>query len=310
MNKILFVFFILFSFSTIPSITWALPECTSSGYYHNCFGTYIWDNGDKYVGEWKDDKQHGQGTLTYADGNKYVGEYKDHKRHGQGTFTFADGRKEIGSWENDLLNGYATRYNDVGTILQEGIFKDDVFQYAQKKESGDFNRGLTAYNKGDYATALKEWKILAEQGHPRAQYNLGQMYRRGDGVPQDYKEAVRWYKLAADQGHAKALYNLGLMYDEGEGVPEDDKEAVRWYKLAAEQGQAKAQYNLGLMYALGKGVPQDRVYAHMWWNIAALTGDDSAKKNKKIVEKKMTSSQIEEAQRLARECVKKNYKGC
>jgi len=64
------------------------------------------------------------------------------------------------------------------------------------------------------------------------------------------------------------------------------------------------------MYALGEGVPQDKVYAHMWWNIAASTGDDSAKKNKKIVEKKMTSSQIEEAQRLARECVKKNYKGC
>ena len=140
--------------------------------------------------------------------------------------------------------------------------------------SADYNKGLTAAQNGDFATALKEWKPLAEEGDAVAQYYLGQMYRRGEGVPEDYKEAVRWYKLAA------------------------------------EQGQAKAQYNLGLMYALGEGVPQDRVYAHMWWNIAALTGDDSAKKNKKIVEKKMTSSQIEEAQRLARECVKKNYKGC
>ena len=82
------------------------------------------------------------------------------------------------------------------------------------------------------------------------------------------------------------------------------------WKLSAEQGYAKAQYNLGLMYALGEGVNQDKVYAHMWWNITPSTGDDSAKKNKKIVEKEMTSSQIAEAQRLARECVKKKYKGC
>ena len=176
--------------------------------------------------------------------------------------------------------------------------------------SADFNKGLTAAQSGDFATALKEWKPLAGQGDADAQTNLGLMYQNGWGVPQDDKEAVYWYKLAAEQGDAKAQYNLGVMYDVGEGVPQDDKEAVRWYTLAAEQEHAKAQYNLGVMYALGEGVIKDYVYAHMWGNIASMNENDKGETLRGYVAEKMTSSQIEEAQRLARECVKKNYKGC
>ena len=62
--------------------------------------------------------------------------------------------------------------------------------------------------------------------------------------------------------------------------------------------------------AKGDGVIEDFVYAHMWLNIAASNGADNAKEGLKIIVKVMTSSKIEEAQRLARECVKKNYKGC
>jgi TPR repeat protein len=90
------------------------------------------------------------------------------------------------------------------------------------------------------------------------------------------------------------------MYDEGHGVPQDYKEAVKWYRLAAEQGDAFAQYNLGAMYAEGLGVLQDYVLAHMWWNIAGSNGYEDAVKERNIVEKKMTPSQIEEAQRLTR----------
>ena len=102
----------------------------------------------------------------------------------------------------------------------------------------DYQKGLAAFNGGDYATALKEWKPLAEKGDMYAQSNLGLMYYNGDGVPQDYREAVKWYRLAAEQGDAKAQYNLGLMYENGYGVPQDYKEAVKWYRLAAEQGNA------------------------------------------------------------------------
>ena len=76
---------------------------------------------------------------------------------------------------------------------------------------------------------LDDWLPLAKQGIAEAQYNLGLMYSRGEGVPRDDKEAMRWYRLSAEQGFAESQTNLGLMYGKGQGVPRDDKEAMRWY---------------------------------------------------------------------------------
>ena len=84
----------------------SLPPCESSdsSTWNNCFGIAISpDGGIKYVGEWKDGKWHGQGTLTYADGAKYVGGFKDRQPHGQGTFTFSDGTVQRGMWRNGEL---------------------------------------------------------------------------------------------------------------------------------------------------------------------------------------------------------------
>ena len=100
------------------------------------------------------------------------------------------------------------------------------------------------------------------------------------------------------------------MYKNGEGVLQDYKTAVKWYTLAAEQGFAKAQNNLGVLYAQGNGVLQDYTYAHMWLNIAAANGNDNSSQVRAIFEEKMTPAQIEQAQALARECVKKEYKDC
>ena len=181
----------------------------------------------------------------------------------------------------------------------------------------DFQKGFAAYEKEDYATALKEWRPLADQGDAEAQFYLGRIYNKGQGVTQDYKEAARLYGLAAAQGYASAQYNLGLMYFNGQGVTQDYKEAARLYGLAAAQGDADAQVNLGGMYFNGEGVIQDKVSAHMWFNIAASMcctytsrGVADAVKNRDIIAKTMTASQLEKAQDLARECVKKNYKGC
>ena len=66
--------------------------------------------------------------------------------------------------------------------------------------SADFQKGLAAYEKGDYATALKEWTPLAEQGDADAQSNLGFMYDNGEGVPQDYVRAHMWVNLGASNG--------------------------------------------------------------------------------------------------------------
>jgi TPR repeat protein len=111
----------------------------------------------------------------------------------------------------------------------------------------DFQKGFAAAQSGDFATALREWRPLAEQGHADAQYNLGVMYDEGRGVLQDDKTAVKWYTLAAEQGQAHAQFNLGLMYYNGEGVPQDYKTGVKWYTLAAGQGLRNAQFSLGVM---------------------------------------------------------------
>ena len=184
--------------------------------------------------------------------------------------------------------------------------------------SADFQKGLAAAKSGDFATALREWKPLAEQGNAAAQYNLGQMYRRGQGVPHDYKTAVKWYRLAAEQGNAYAQTNLGNRYRSGQGVPVDYKTAEKWFRLAAEQGIPHAQNNLGGLYHIGQGVLKDYVYAHMWLSIAAISAEsmnaskyrDIVTQRRDFVAKQMTPSQLETAQKLARECIRKKYKGC
>ena len=84
-----------------------------------------------------------------------------------------------------------------------------------------FAEGVAAYKRGDYQTALRELRPLANQGNANTQDNLGNMYAEGHGVPQDHAEAVRWYRKAANQGDAEAQYTLGVMYDKGDGVPQD-----------------------------------------------------------------------------------------
>jgi TPR repeat protein len=174
----------------------------------------------------------------------------------------------------------------------------------------DLNKGLAAAQSGDYATALREWRPLAEQGNAGAQYNVGVMYDNGQGVPQNYKAAIKWYRMSAEQGNMFAQYNLGNKYYHGKGITQDYKEAVSWYRKAAEQGNVGAQNNLGVMYGRGEGVLQDFVIAHMWWNIAASNGHADAVKARDLVAKQMTAADISKAQELARECVQKNYKGC
>ena len=116
----------------------------------------------------------------------------------------------------------------------------------------------------------------------------------------DFSTAYRLFRSLAEQGDAKAQYNLAIMYDEGEGVALDDAEAVRWYTKAAEQGHAKAQYNLALMYENGEGVRHNVVAAHMWFSLALARGFDRAEPALERLAGRMWPAQIAEAERLAR----------
>ncbi len=158
----------------------------------------------------------------------------------------------------------------LGTRLGRGLTALLFLAVAVTAQAQSVEDGVAAYERGDYATALKIWKPFVEQGDAAAQYNLG------------------------------------LMYDFGRGVAEDDGEAVKWYRRAAEQGYASAQLGLGVMYDHGRGVVQDYVLAHMWLDLAVARSRPGEQRliwaeYRRRIALNMTPAQVAEAQRLARE---------
>jgi TPR repeat protein len=145
--------------------------------------------------------------------------------------------------------------------------------------AGPSEDATAAYNRGDYATALRIRLEFAEQGDPAAQVLVGLMYARGHGVPRDDAQAVQWYRKAAEQDDAWGQTNLGYMYESGRGVAGDDAEAAKWYLKAAERGFAMAQDNLGCLYRDGRGVARDDSVAVSWFRKAAERGYAAGQNN-------------------------------
>ena len=197
----------------------------------------------------------------------------------------------------------------IGLSLLMGAMNGADAQYYDPS-AWNFDRGVRAYESRDFATALKEWTASAELGNAIAKNNLGAMYAKGEGVVQDYKKAARWYRLSALNLDKHGQYNLSLLLAEGQGIAQDYKEALRLMRMSAAQGLADAQAALGVFYAKGHGVIQDNVLAHMWFNIGGSNGSAKGSKDRDSIAASMTTAQIAEAQKLARECVAKNYKGC
>ena len=165
----------------------------------------------------------------------------------------------------------------------------------------DFQDGMEAYKNGDYPSALEKFKPLAISGDAAAQYRLGVMYTKGQGVPQDVQQAASWYLKAALQDDTRAQFAIAEMYANGQGVPKNEKQARTWYIEAADHGFPKAQYIVGLMYAKGQGVPQDLILGYKWLSLAG----DVAISSKKWTEEQMTPEQIKIAQTLAQEWLAK-----
>ena len=218
----------------------------------------------------------------------------------------------------DAQSNLAVMYVKGHGVAQD--YKAAVKWYTLAAEQGytSAQNGLgTRYKNGegvaqDYKAAVKWYTLAAEQGHAPAQYNLGVIYYIGRGVLQDYKAAVKWLTLAAEQGHIDASYNLGVMYFDGDGVVQDHSTAFKWYKIAAKQGKASAQYQLGLMYAKGHGVDLNYSAGYMWSSISVANGDKNAADVRDLLVELMElyGLDIAQPQRLARECVKRNYKEC
>ena len=257
--------------------SFALPPCPASGFFHNCFGTYTYANGDKYVGEWKFNKWNGQGTYTYANGDKYVGEYKDEKRNGQGTITFPDGGKYVGEWKDNKWNGQGT-FTFLGDNKLVGEWKDGNLRYGQGT--------VTFPDGGKY---VGEWKDQTFNGQGT--------YTFPDGT---IEEGI-W-----KNGKLQLIFTqIKESYD----AKEFSKAFTDAQTLAVE-GNADAQFLLGKMYADGRGTIQVTTAAHMWFNIASMGGNDEAYEQRKAVTAEMTPGAVEKAQAMAMTCIQSVYKDC
>jgi TPR repeat protein len=105
----------------------------------------------------------------------------------------------------------------------------------------DFRSGLSAFNGGDFAAAMRLWRPLADHDDARSQAGVGFMYHRGLGVKTDDVEAAVWLRKAAEQGQAEGQLMLGSLYFFGLGVPQSYATAYAWCELAQDNGQAEAQ---------------------------------------------------------------------
>jgi len=130
--------------------------------------------------------------------------------------------------------------------------------------------GTAAYAAGDYATALAEFRTLADQGNMEGQYFLGFMYHNGFGIKRDQAEALKWFQKAAQQGDARAQYYVGIMYGAGHGETKDLKLADMWLTLSAANPKSSYRDSLYTREEIGK------------------------------IERKMTPEQIAEAKELAK----------
>ncbi|HXV25531.1 MAG TPA: SPOR domain-containing protein [Alphaproteobacteria bacterium] len=132
-----------------------------------------------------------------------------------------------------------------------------------------YETGLAAFERGDYAQALRDWLVEAEKGDARAQHNVAVIYDSGRGVTADPAEALRWYERAAAQGLPEAQNNLGMLYSRGRGTEADLSHAIELWTTAARSGYALAEFNLGLAYANAQGVPKDLTRARRLFEAAA-----------------------------------------
>lgn len=196
-----------------------------------------------------------------------------------------------------------------------------------------YERGLAAFEREDYASALEDIEPLAEAGHLKSQLAMGLMYESGLGVEQDSEQSLIWLEKAARQGSALAQFamgnrlalngkdaealewfrmaaaqqlplaqsRLGIMYEAGWGVEADAAIAAEWFGKAADLGLSEAQWQLALLYSKGKGVPKNDRMALMWLLISSVSGDPIAWDLARQLETSMSPAEVAAARSMALE---------
>jgi TPR repeat protein len=170
--------------------------------------------------------------------------------------------------------------------------------------AGDLEKGLAAFDVGDYETSLAECQPLAEEGNAAAQFCVGRLYANGFGVPMDDAKALYFYGAAADQGYPQAQYNLGIMHANGWGVTMNDEKAAEFYREAAVKGYGPAIMSLAEIRHRGMGVEKDEVDAYAWYIVAANLGNMDAELKRDAAAKKLSPEDQASGQKMAEDRLK------
>ncbi|MFB3844170.1 MAG: tetratricopeptide repeat protein [Candidatus Cloacimonadaceae bacterium] len=201
-------------------------------------------------------------------------------------------------------------------IESAGLIVDAVGRLISQAQQGEpvaqYQLGEAYYyGKGlpkDYKEAVKWFRMAAEKGVSAAQCALGKCYKNGEGVPQDYKEALKYFRLSAQTNNPEAQYYLGMMNYAGIGLPVNYKEGVKWFRQSAENGYVEAQANLGFCYYEGSGVSVDVSEAYFWLKLASLRCSDDKKtdyaKAAENVKVELTPEQIDQIENRVRTWLK------
>lgn len=161
----------------------------------------------------------------------------------------------------------------------------------------DTKAGVDAWNRGDYVTAVAEWRTMAIAGDPDAQFNLGQAYKLGRGVPVDLPMAESWYRKAALQGHPQAEDNYGLaLFQDGKLA-----EAQPWLEKAVARGEPRAQLVLGTMLFNGDAVPRDWVRAYALLQRSSAAGLPQGSQTLAEMDRYIPAAQRQQGIALARQ---------
>jgi uncharacterized protein len=185
-------------------------------------------------------------------------------------------------------------------ILRSGVFALALLAvpgsaFAETKL--DTKQGVEAWSRGDYANAIKIWRPLAIAGDDDAQFNMGQAYKLGRGVPVDLKIAEDWYRKAAEQGHLQASDNYGLvLFTNG-----DRQKAMPYLKTSAERGEPRAQYIYGTALFNGEFVAKDLVLAYAMMTRASSSGLAPASASLAQMDRFIPVAERQKGQLLARD---------
>lgn len=194
---------------------------------------------------------------------------------------------------------------DLREKLKKYIFIVTLLSFSAFAAQND--PALEAFSKGDNDEALRIFLPRANSGDSVSQFYAGFIYQY---AKKNYPEAVRFYKMSAAKGDADSVFQLGSMNEHGQGFDVNLGSAVNYYRIAAKKGSANGQAALARMYLDGRGVPQDYMLAYMWANIGAGAGSKEATNLRELASRELGGGKILEAQRMARECIARNFSGC